>query len=324
MSAAWTADVVGPCLRAAFHDCGTYSSVMCTEVFGRPTGVCGGCNGTFKREMEELIASNLTRFTQQNGMQLCYDFLWGTKNVAAAIRAHSGCASMTDADILNLSGMVAVQKSGGLPSAGCNWLPGRPDAAGVDETPRLPVSSSDATTLMAVFAGYEFDTSMQFFNMEMAETVATLSGAHTVGQSRVRPVGPNSMGIGSMTVTDTVFDGEYYAEVATSTKGWFGPDHRSVVMGTGNKGWFGSDRHGLCNELSDPTLNLKDRHCLDEASPFAPYYKSYAADFQANNDAAFFSKFCKTYQMMSNIGLAFDPTDYATNHFTITDALLAP
>ncbi|KAG5178678.1 heme peroxidase [Tribonema minus] len=310
MTLHWNTIFTGPCLRASFHDCGTYHERMCTEVNGlaEPRGSCGGCNGSFRREFDEGAKANWKIFGQQNGMQLCYNFLWGDNHrMVERIRAHDGCSAMTEADIINLVGMVAIFRSGGLPAKGCNWTPGRPDTGGVDETWHLPAHTSTGAELMQTFEGYEFNQVMDFFDMGMAETVATLNGAHTVGYDRVTDESPASQGLGELSGTDILFDGQYYKEIVT-----------------GRKGWFESDRHGLCNELADPHLPLKKRRCLDEASPLAATVKKFAAGFQSGDDSAFHCAFCKAYQMISHIGMVFDPNFHVDNpQFRITKELMA-
>jgi hypothetical protein len=51
-----------------FHDCGTYEKYAEPQAFGRKTQ-CGGCNGSFKQEMEDGLATNFCTFPQQNGTQ---------------------------------------------------------------------------------------------------------------------------------------------------------------------------------------------------------------------------------------------------------------
>jgi hypothetical protein len=52
----------------AFHDCGTYEQWAEPQAFGRTTQ-CGGCNGSFKQEIEDGLATDFCTFPQQNGTQ---------------------------------------------------------------------------------------------------------------------------------------------------------------------------------------------------------------------------------------------------------------
>jgi hypothetical protein len=67
-------------------------------------------------------------------MQNAYDLLWGSKNLAATIKATPGCSKMTNADLISIVSYVAVVRSKGGAKAGCNWYPGRPDSSGFDDT----------------------------------------------------------------------------------------------------------------------------------------------------------------------------------------------
>jgi hypothetical protein len=79
-------------------------------------------------------------------MQKAYNFLWGTQGLADKIRAsESGCANMSNADLISIVGYVAVVQSGGAPECGCNWYPGRTDYVGFDDTSRLPFEGFNAT-----------------------------------------------------------------------------------------------------------------------------------------------------------------------------------
>jgi hypothetical protein len=68
-------------------------------------------------------------------MQGCYNLLWGSKSLNDKIRATPGCSKMTDADLIQIAGYVAVVKAGGAPKdgKGCGFYPGRPDATGYDD-----------------------------------------------------------------------------------------------------------------------------------------------------------------------------------------------
>jgi len=128
----WNNDVAGPCLRMSFHDAGTYEQFP-VSAFGKPLQ-CGGANGSFKQEIEDGTATNFKSFPQQNGMQMCYDFLWGSNNLSQKIRAVPTCAKMSNADMIQLVGYIAVIKTGGV---SCPFYPGRPDAKGYDNVSSL-------------------------------------------------------------------------------------------------------------------------------------------------------------------------------------------
>jgi catalase (peroxidase I) len=111
----------------AFHDAGTYE-ILPVSAFGKDVQ-CGGANGSFKKEFDDGTVTKFKTFPQQNGMQLCYNFLWGSKNLSSAIRAIPTCANMSFADMIQLVGYIAVVKTGGL---SCPFYPGRPDDTGFD------------------------------------------------------------------------------------------------------------------------------------------------------------------------------------------------
>ena len=66
-------------------------------------------------------------------MQGCYNLLWGTSGLNDKIRATRGCSKMSDADLIQIAGYVAVVEAGGSPPSGCGFHPGRPDAPGYDD-----------------------------------------------------------------------------------------------------------------------------------------------------------------------------------------------
>jgi hypothetical protein len=67
-------------------------------------------------------------------MQGCYNLLWGASGLNDKIRASTpGCSQMSDADLIQIAGYVAVVKAGGAPPAGCGFYPGRPDLPGFDD-----------------------------------------------------------------------------------------------------------------------------------------------------------------------------------------------
>lgn len=134
----WDKDFNGPCLRAAFHDAGTYSALP-ESGFGKPAQ-CGGVNGSFKKEFEAGALDGFKSFPQQNGMQLCYDFLWGSNGdsgLRKQILAIPECTKMTNADLIQIAGYVAVVKGGG---ASCSFYPGRPDSNGYDNVSAVAIA----------------------------------------------------------------------------------------------------------------------------------------------------------------------------------------
>ncbi|KAG5191939.1 hypothetical protein JKP88DRAFT_261823 [Tribonema minus] len=163
-----------------------------------------------------------------------------------------------------------------------------------DDMSLLPSEASDVAALEAQFAKYAFyDIAMAAFNQSPYKLIATLSGAHTVGRSRVHDESPTSLGIDELSGGPiNTFDGIYYDEVFY--KYW---DPKQA-------GWFESDRHGRCEVLNKPLHELEERFCQDAESPMARFYKEYADNFRAGSDAAFQAAFCDSFQAMSTIGRA--------------------
>lgn len=176
----------------SFHDCGTW------QRYPKPAfekaAQCGGCNGSFKKEFENGKSTNFCSYPQQAGMQPAYNLFWGEPAAAATIRAEPGCAKMSYADMISIVGYVAVVQAGGTARGGCGWYPGRPDADGYDDTNMLPSETFDAGKMMTHWARYDMTEAQQVFGLKHAETIVTLSGAHTVGHSQVHKSSPTSLG----------------------------------------------------------------------------------------------------------------------------------
>ncbi|KAG5176078.1 hypothetical protein JKP88DRAFT_249754 [Tribonema minus] len=294
---------------------------------------CGGCNGSIKQEFAFGKSVNWQIFAEQNGMQLWYDFLFGYRLMANTLSyttvanliktakyGYYDCRKMSNADIISLLGIYAVKQAGGVPAQGCPWMPGRKDVAAdwYDDTTLLPSEASNAEALKAQqrclglirsfslcprplplvcylkFAKYDFYSIAQnAFGQDPYKLIATLSGAHTVGRSRVHPENPTSLGIDELSQGPlNTFDGIYYDEV-----------YYKYLDGK-NAGWFESDRHGRCNNLSNPGQKLEYRICQDANSPMAQYYKAYADEYHAGTNYLLASNFCASYQAMSTIGYA--------------------
>jgi hypothetical protein len=82
----------------------------------------------------------------------------------------------------------------------------RPDVAapagdtknGYDDTNMLPSETMDATAMMKHWARYNMTQAQNAFNLRHAETIVTLSGAHTVGHSKAHKSSPTSLGTCAM------------------------------------------------------------------------------------------------------------------------------
>jgi hypothetical protein len=78
----------------------------------------------------------------------------------------------------------------------------RPDVAaavedtknGYDDTNMLPSETFDATEMMFHWARYNMTQAQKEFGLGHAETIVTLSGAHTVGHSKAHKSSPTSLG----------------------------------------------------------------------------------------------------------------------------------
>lgn len=308
----WDKSMTGPVLRAAFHDCGTWSDNKPQMVWGLTEPAvpfqCGGCNGSFQKEfqygLDHGFGDNSGKgFPQQDGMQAAYNLY---KQVFPIIQ-QGPCAKMSKADIISISGHLAVQKSGGSPAGGCAWHPGRQDQDNYDDTSNLPGESLKGDGMQAKFASYGNYAALQHFEAtkNMAQAVTLYSGAHTVGQSRRHDKSPTSQGLGALSGTPDKFDGGYYTEVVTA--GGY----------KGMNGWFESDRHGLCNELPAGS-ELQKRVCKTSDSPLLVHYKKYSDNFLKNNDEPFRKDFCQALQAMSTIGFEFPPDyDNTASNFII-------
>lgn len=166
------------------HDTGTWDALKGT----------GGANGSLPLELK--------RPENAGGLAFAWAIISGAKKAAAA----TGAPALSDADMIQLAGAVAVKKCGGpdIP------VPlGRPDAKKADPGGQLPALTLDAQGLRDLFTrnGYT-----------VAEIVA-LSGAHTLGSSRANP--PKGA---ALSPTPTKFDTSYYQAVLKG-KGVFPSDN---------------------------------------------------------------------------------------------------
>ncbi len=125
--------------------------------------------------MNELDAA------EHAGLGLCAN---ATRGITAQVRSVAGCGQTSVADIIQVTGAVAVYKSGG---PACSLLMGRRDSGGRDSTSRLPSHCGTAAQLLAGFAANGF--------ANPTASLAVLSGAHNIGNSRTTAQGPCSRGI---------------------------------------------------------------------------------------------------------------------------------
>jgi hypothetical protein len=78
----------------------------------------------------------------------------------------------------------------------------RPDVAapaddtknGYDDTNMLPSEVFTASEMMFHWARYNMTQAQKAFDLTHAETIVTLSGAHTVGHSKAHKASPTSLG----------------------------------------------------------------------------------------------------------------------------------
>ncbi|KAG5185017.1 hypothetical protein JKP88DRAFT_255195 [Tribonema minus] len=219
----------------------------------------GGCNGSIRWEWQEARKSypDFSKFPQHAGLYKANFLLFGVQGdsgMAPAIRGDRNkvCAKMPDADIISIAGMVALIRRGALPTGGCTWYPGRIDAppGGFDDTTSMAASPglSVEQLLTAVrFKGLGFSKSdLETFGFtgdrknndksgvyssyteedaQVADFVATLSGAHTVGVDRAHSPYKNVMdtatgammstivrATGRMDLTPDIFDAQYFKQ----------------------------------------------------------------------------------------------------------------
>jgi hypothetical protein len=65
---------------------------------------------------------------------------------------------------------------------------------GYDDTTMLPSETFDSMEMMFHWARYNMTEAQKVFGLTHAETIVTLSGAHTVGHSEVHKSSPTSLG----------------------------------------------------------------------------------------------------------------------------------
>eukprot|EP00611_Tribonema_gayanum_P003721 TRINITY_DN12970_c0_g1_i1.p1 TRINITY_DN12970_c0_g1~~TRINITY_DN12970_c0_g1_i1.p1 ORF type:complete len:471 (+),score=125.74 TRINITY_DN12970_c0_g1_i1:64-1413(+) len=329
--------LTGNIARHASHDCLTYNQYtdLPDTVYGFDAQ-CGGCNGSIRWEFQEAKKSDpaFSKFQQHAGLYKANSLLFGVQGdsgVATVIRKDKNkvCARMPDADIISIAGMVALIRRGALPSGGCTWYPGRVDAppGKFDDTTSMAASpGSTVEKLLTTFKGLGFSMSdLEVFGFtgdrkktdesgvyenyteedaQVADFVATLSGAHTIGIDRANPPRTNVIdpasgarmstivqASGPMDLTHDIFDAQYFKQV------W---------EGGGN---FASDRILKCATLPNPNKLLGNRVCETADSPFAPIVEEFAAG-DAAADELFRQKFCNAYQAMMLAGYNV-PADYA-------------
>ena len=285
-------ELAGNCLRYGFHDCGTFDK-------SKPNSK-GGCNGGIRTTIANAISKGVydtpaNPNPQDGGMRGCQTLLVGTngKNgICNQVRLEhpSECGKMPFADCINFAGYLAVVATGGAPPGGCPWVPGRVDIDQIQQTELLPSEQSNADALHGNFDKYNLQYSKFGFST-LNEVVVVLSGAHTIGKSRVHDKNACSKGLGNLSGTPKKFDTEYYKGIVTN------------INHSDNKGgWFCSDIHGLCNNINvnggGNNPDLTHGFCSSSDSPFSGLYIKYAF----GSEESFHTNFCKAYQAMSLIG----------------------
>ena len=306
-------ELAGNCLRYGFHDCGTFNK---TDPKSR-----GGCNGGIRTTIANAIANGVydtpaNPNPEDGGMRGCQTLLVGLNGksgICNQVRLEnpSTCGTMPFADCINFASYLSVVATGGAPIGGCPWLPGRVDVAAVQQTSLLPSDAANANNLLDTFNLYNMKY-QQFGIPTLSEQVVLLSGAHTIGKSRVHGKNLCSKGVNALGATPKAFDTDYYARIVA---GLGKPDN--------NGGWFCSDMHGLCNTINyhnSPIIQIGLRSrdgnapdltkgfCSSVDSPFSSLYIKYASVSQET----FHSNFCKAFQAMSFIGYNL-PTNFASD-----------
>ena len=292
-------ELAGNCLRYGFHDCGTFDK-------SNPNSK-GGCNGGIRTTIANAISKGVYDTAanpnpQDGGMRGCQGLLVGLDGKGGAcnqvrLENPSKCGHMPYADCINFAGYLAVVATGGAPSGGCPWTPGRIDVESIQKTSLLPSEQSNAKNLLATFDASNMKYT-KFGFTTLSEIVVVLSGAHTIGKSRVHPKNLCSKGLGDLSGTPKAFDTDYYRGIVTNINK---PDNKG--------GWFCSDMHGVCDTINydnsnivqtgnDKVVDLNKGVCRTSDSPFSSFYIKYAF---ATQDT-FSNNFCKAYQAMSLIG----------------------
>ena len=300
-------ELAGNCLRYGFHDCGTFDKT-------NPNSK-GGCNGGIRTTIASAIVKGVydtpaNPNPEDGGMRGCQNLLVGLdgkSGICNQVRLENKntCGNMPFADCINFSAYLAVLATGGAPVDGCPWLPGRVDVPVVQKTALLPSEKSNANNLLVTFGTYDMKYK-QFSISTLDETVVLLSGAHTIGRSRVHGKNICSKGLNALGATPKAFDTDYYVKIVAN-----------LGRVDNNGGWFCSDMHGICNTISyeksnivqvgldNTTPDLTKGLCKSFDSPFKSLYLKYAGATQPE----FHNNFCKAYQAMSFIGY-----NIPTNH----------
>ncbi|CBI37881.3 L-ascorbate peroxidase 3 [Vitis vinifera] len=157
-------------LRLAWHDAGTYDVHTKT----------GGPNGSIRTEEEYSHGSN-------NGLKIAIDFCEEVK---------SKYPKITYADLYQLSGVVAVEITGG-PTI--DFVPGRKDSMISPKEGRLPAAKKGVSHLRDIF--YRMGLS--------GKDIVALSGGHTLGRAH-----PERSGFdGPWTKNPLKFDNSYFVEL---------------------------------------------------------------------------------------------------------------
>ncbi|XP_042483452.1 L-ascorbate peroxidase 3-like isoform X2 [Macadamia integrifolia] len=157
-------------LRLAWHDAGTYDTKTNT----------GGPNGSIRSEEEYMHGAN-------NGLKIAIDFCEEVK---------AKYPKITYADLYQLSGVVAVEVTGG-PTI--DFVPGRKDSLISPREGRLPDAKQGVKHLRDVF-----------YRMGLNDKdIVALSGGHTLGKAH-----PERSGFaGPWTEEPLKFDNSYFVEM---------------------------------------------------------------------------------------------------------------
>ncbi|KAH8646502.1 heme peroxidase [Tricladium varicosporioides] len=191
-------DAARAAIRAAFHDCGTWS---------KSQGDTGGCDGSL------ILANEISlRPRDNNGLQ---DI--GAKLTTLKSKYNT---QITMADLLAVAASVAIVSCPGGPRI--DTYVGRKDSTTPSPENMLPSPFTDAETIYRLFKDKGFD----------AEDLAALLGAHSVSRAVGLSGPPGNIPVGgAQDSTPGKWDVNYYAETTKNTSNVFSfPSDRALAV----------------------------------------------------------------------------------------------